>query len=675
MPQTEKKIHKILVANRGEIALRIIRAAHKLKIHAVAVFADDDRNSWYVHEADEAYPLEGKTLSKTYLNGPLLIRVAKMAGCDAIHPGYGFLSENALFAELVEKNDLKFIGPDADIIRLMGDKIKARNWVKSLNIPVIPAVTGQSIDLLISEAAKISFPVLVKAALGGGGKGMQIVHDQKQLKTALMVATREAQAYFGDSSVFVEQYIPDSRHIEVQVLADNHGQIAILGDRECSLQRRYQKVIEEAPAPGISDQLKSHLAKAAKTIAHQSGYRNAGTVEFLVDKEEKFYFLEMNTRLQVEHPVTEETTGVDIVQEQIRIASGLPLPVHVLHPKISGHAVEARVYAENPGNGFLPAPGKIHYFHAPSGRNVRIESSVKQDTVIQPHYDPLVCKIITSGPDRLTAIRNLQNSLQAMVLHGIESNLEFLQNLIGTKAYMRNRISTAFIRSESENLIEKNQLNNNDYLMFAAAFLLYTLYGRKPDENILSPAGIWKSTGYWRLYPGFSITVDNITKPFTFKASTSTSLTVFPENSDPLKLLINELGKNRILFHLNDHPVKADISLDQNRTGWITIEGITKRATRSDYLQVTKPRRVSPTRNGNEIISAPMTGKVIDVKVTESDHVHKGQPLVTIEAMKMQNTLVSPDEGKVKNIWVKKGNLIQGNEPVIEIEHKNAELR
>ena len=370
-----KKINKILIANRGEIAVRIMRTLKRLHIESVAVFADNDANALHRRMADEAYPLGNGSLKDTYLNIQKIIDTALDSGAEAIHPGYGFLSENPDFAEACRQNNLIFIGPDADTMRLMGNKIAARQVAIENNIPVTFGLTG-GFDEIIAQADTLPYPVLIKAAAGGGGKGMHIVRQKEDLKDELERASREAEKYFGDGTVFVEQYIENPRHIEVQILADHHGNIIHLGERECTIQRRYQKIIEESPSPTLNEEKQQQLLDTAVRLCKGIGYKNAGTVEFIVDKDLNFYFLEVNTRIQVEHPVTEMRTGIDIVEEQIRIARGKEIGWTQDMIQTQGHAIELRIYAEDPENNFLPTPGKVTAYHEPQGRGTRFDSSI-----------------------------------------------------------------------------------------------------------------------------------------------------------------------------------------------------------------------------------------------------------------------------------------------------------
>jgi acetyl-CoA carboxylase biotin carboxylase subunit len=415
-------LDKIVIANRGEIALRILRACKELGIRTVAVYSKADRDLMHVRLADEAVCIGPAASKDSYLNIPALISAAEVTDAQGIHPGYGFLAENADFAEAVERSGFTFIGPRADTIRLMGNKVSAIEAMKKAGVPTVPGSGGPVTEENAIEAAKkIGYPIIIKAAAGGGGRGMRVVHSEAALLNSLFVTRSEAKAAFSDDTVYMEKFLEHPRHVEVQVLADGNGHAVHLGDRDCSLQRRHQKVVEEAPAPHIPQKLRDEVYAACVKACEDIGYRGAGTFEFLYEKE-RFYFIEMNTRVQVEHPVTEMVTGVDIVKEQIRIASGLGISFRQEDVKIKGHAFEARINAEDPAT-FMPCPGKITYFHAPGGNGVRVDSHVYSGYTVPPNYDSLCGKIITWGDDRATAFRRMKNALDEIVVDGIRTNV------------------------------------------------------------------------------------------------------------------------------------------------------------------------------------------------------------------------------------------------------------
>lgn len=441
------KIRKIVVANRGEIAVRIIKSAKRLSIKTVSIYSDLDRASPHVMMADEAYHIPGKAAIDTYLNMQKILEIAQNADADAIHPGYGFLSENAAFAELVESQGIKFIGPSAKSIEIMGNKIAAKEAVSAFEVPLVPGVDRSIEDM--TEAAKIAkdigFPILIKAAAGGGGKGMRVVYKIKDFKESFKRAVSEANSAFGDGSVFIEKYIEDPKHIEVQILADNHGHIIHLFERECSIQRRHQKVMEEAPSPTVDESLRTKLGKAAIDVARSCEYTGAGTVEFIMDKLNNFYFLEMNTRLQVEHPVTEFITGVDLVEQQIKIAEGQPLQLDQAILSIQGHAIELRVYAEDAQNNFLPSPGTLSTYKIPAIEGIRVDDGVVEGSEISVYYDPMISKLIAYGKNRDDAIKKLMEGIEAYAIEGVQTTLSFGKFVLQHPVFKDGTFNTHFV--------------------------------------------------------------------------------------------------------------------------------------------------------------------------------------------------------------------------------------
>ncbi|HEY4905704.1 MAG TPA: acetyl-CoA carboxylase biotin carboxylase subunit [Candidatus Sulfotelmatobacter sp.] len=438
---------KILIANRGEIAVRVIRACHEMGIAAVAVYSDVDRASLHVRHADEAYPIGAAVSSESYLNIEKILDVAKRSGADAIHPGYGFLSENAQFAQACADAGVKFIGPTAAAMRAMGSKTKARQAMELAGVPFVPGTSRglESLEQAENVAARIGYPIMLKAAAGGGGKGMRLVHAREDLKAALEAARSEAERAFGDGEVYVEKAIVNPRHIEMQVLADEHGHTLYLGERECSLQRRHQKVLEEAPSPVVDADMRRKMGEVAVRVARAANYTNAGTVEFLVDQQKNFYFLEMNTRLQVEHPVTELVTGLDLVQLQIRIAAGEKLSFTQDDISIRGHAIECRIYAEDPNNNYMPSPGKIAMLLEPAGPGIRIDSGIYEGWTVPMDYDPLLAKLIGYGDSREEAIGRLSRAMSEYFVGGIKTNLGLFRRLLADSDFRAANFDTGFL--------------------------------------------------------------------------------------------------------------------------------------------------------------------------------------------------------------------------------------
>ena len=437
---------KILIANRGEIALRVIRACRELNIRTVAVYSQADAESLHVKLADEAYCIGPPPSQRSYLHVPAIISTAVVTGADAIHPGYGFLSENSHFAQICQDHRIKFIGPSTKAIDSMGDKSSARETMRKAKVPVVPGSSGLIVDE--AEAFRIAldvgFPVIIKATAGGGGRGMRVVNDPVQLASAIASARSEAAASFGDSGIYIEKYLKPIRHVEIQILADSHGNCVHLGERDCSVQRRHQKLLEEAPSPVITPELRKQMGEAAVRIAKQIQYEGAGTVEFILDKD-KFYFMEMNTRIQVEHPVTEFITGIDLVKEQIRVAAGMPLPFKQNDIKFNGHAIECRINAEDAERNFLPSPGRIAAYIAPGGPGVRVDSHAYPGYLIPPYYDSLVSKLIVWGQNREEAIHRMQRALDEYAITGIHTTIPFHQRLLAHPIFQKGDVSTDFI--------------------------------------------------------------------------------------------------------------------------------------------------------------------------------------------------------------------------------------
>jgi acetyl-CoA carboxylase biotin carboxylase subunit len=496
---------KVLIANRGEIAVRIAQTLQEMGIQAVAVFSDADRASRHVARADEAYHLDGVTPGETYLDGHKLIEAALHHHADAIHPGYGFLSENADFARAVRDAGLTFIGPEPGVIAAMGDKIVAKQTLAEAGVPMIPGWTG-AVDAPLSElkraADEIGYPVLLKAAAGGGGKGMRIVHAAPELEAAHAAAQREAKSAFGDARVFIEKYIARPRHIEFQIFGDMHGNVVHLFERECSIQRRYQKIVEETPSPALDADLRARMGAVAVAAARTLNYTGAGTIEFLADDNGNFYFLEVNTRLQVEHPITELVTDQDLVRAQILVAAGEPLPFTQDDLRQRGHALEVRVYAEDAARGFLPATGRIECYHEPHGRGIRVDSGVGAGAEVSVHYDPMLAKLITWGRDREEARRRMRWALERYVVLGVTTNIGFLADVIAHPAFAAGRTHTHFL-TEHELTTARRDGDHEQAALIAAAFAVKQGVGRRSAgataaESAGAAVDPWTAGHRWR---------------------------------------------------------------------------------------------------------------------------------------------------------------------------------
>ncbi len=495
---------KILIANRGEIAVRVIRACHELGIAAVAVYSDVDRAALHVRKADEAYPIGAAAARESYLNIDKILDVAARSGANAIHPGYGFLSENAKFARACADAGVKFIGPTAAAMEAMGSKTRARQAMERAGVPMVPGTSKglESYELAEQVAARIGYPVMLKAAAGGGGKGMRLVRSQQELKSALEGARSEAERSFGDDEVYIEKAIVNPRHIEVQVLADEHGNTVYLGERECSLQRRHQKVVEEAPSAIVDAEMRRRMGEVAVRVAQAAGYTNAGTVEFLVDGEKNFYFLEMNTRLQVEHPVTELVTGLDLVHLQIRIAAGERLRFTQEDVKIRGHAIECRVYAEDPDNNYFPSPGKITLLLQPSGPGIRRDSGMYEGWTVPMDYDPLLAKLIGYGTDRQQAIGRLRRALNEYFVGGIKTNISLFRRILQHPDFQAARLDTGFLDRMLQEKQDATGLAENAEEVAAIAAGIFAALGQtvSAGEHASSNAdSVKEKTSNWKV--------------------------------------------------------------------------------------------------------------------------------------------------------------------------------
>ena len=660
-----KRIHKVLIANRGEIAVRVIKTLRKLHIASVAVFADNDANALHRRMADEAYPLGSGALKDTYLNIQKIIDAALDAGADAIHPGYGFLSESPDLAEACEANNLIFIGPDAQSMRLMGNKIAARKVAVEHGIPVTFGMMGEQ-DEILAMADTLPYPILIKAAAGGGGKGMHIVWKKEDLQREMETASREALKYFGDGTVFIEQYIENPRHIEVQVLADHFGNVIHLYERECTIQRRYQKIIEESPSPTLTEEKRQQLCATAVKLCKAIGYRNAGTVEFLVDKDLNFYFLEMNTRIQVEHPVTEMRTGIDIVEEQIRIARGKEMgwTQDMIQPQ--GHAIELRIYAENPENKFLPTPGKVTAYHEPQLRGVRVDSSIDGSCTISEAYDPMIAKLTCHAKDRQTAIETAQNALKQFIIQGLITNKAYLWEVIKNADFAENKIDTGFCASHQEELLKaldesRNYLCVND---IAASFLIFDCCKRQFEHKT---ENVWEEIGYWRYHMQLTINVEGQKVPVSITDASAGKIKGTIEEK-PFAVEFIQYEHNQLKILLNGRSETVYCSVNDEQKTIVNFHGLNFTCYRTDQLNDTMDYACKETVNDKSRLVSPMPGKVVKINVKEGDEVNEGQIMMVVEAMKMENNIVASGKARVKKILVAEGQMVDNKMQLIELE-------
>ena len=627
--------HKLLIANRGEIACRIIKSAHKMGISCVAVYTNADSESPFVRQADEAIKL-----SDTYLNGKEIIEAAIQTGAQAIHPGYGFLSENAKFSRDVLKAGLIWVGPSSKVITSMGDKLKAKDIAEKAGVPTLPMTTDPK------KANTIGYPILIKAAAGGGGKGMRIVESKKDLKESLLGAQREAMTGFGDDRVFIERYVASSRHIEIQILGDTHGNVVHLGERECSIQRRHQKIIEESPSPRVNPEMREAMGDAAIKLAKKLKYESAGTVEFLVDdKSGEFWFLEVNTRLQVEHPVTEEVTGKDLVYEQLRIARGEELGYDQEDISWEGSSIEARLYAEDPANEFLPATGTLIAYETDESIDARWDTGIEQGSVIGTDFDPMLAKVIAKGKNRTDAANKLALALQSLHIGGVTTNRDFLVASLRSKQFHKGQTTSDFIekaKPQRSVILKDQQLEQA-----VAAAALWIQGENRNNASLLKevPSG-WRNSRLPRQKISFEYSDKEIN--VTYKANRDGSFD------------INENTKANILIWTT---TGIDLEVNNNRF-------FSKVTRKNDDLVVHGPwgdvlLKILPrfTLPGSELqaggLVAPMPGKVIDLKVKVGSKVKKGDTLVILEAMKMEHQVKAIEDGKVTQVLIKKDDQLE----------------
>ena len=637
--------HKLLIANRGEIACRIIKTAHEMGISCVAVYTKADTFSPFVRMADQAIKL-----SDSYLNGNEIINAAKQTDAEAIHPGYGFLSENAKFARAVQKEGLIWVGPNSRVITSMGDKLKAKDIAEKAGVPTLPMTTDPK------KVNTIGYPILIKAAAGGGGKGMRIVEDKKDLKEAIAGAQREAKTGFGDDRVFIERYVASSRHIEIQILGDSQGNIVHLGERECSIQRRHQKIIEESPSPRVDSEMRAAMGDAAIKLAKKLKYESAGTVEFLVDdKTGEFWFLEVNTRLQVEHPVTEEVTGKDLVYEQLRIARGEELGYSQDDITWNGSSIEARLYAEDPSNDFLPATGTLIAYESDANIDARWDTGIEQGSVVGTDFDPMLAKVITKGKTRVDAANKLALALESLHIGGVTTNRDFLVASLRSEDFLKGKTTSDFI--EKTNPQRAVVLKGSSLENATSAAALWIQGQNRENANILKeiPTG-WRNS---RL-PRQKITLSYLDNEVevTYKSNRDGSFAVNEETTAK----VIDWTPSGIDIEINTSRFYSKITqADDN----IVVHGPW-----GDALFKILPRFTLP---GSEIqaggLIAPMPGKVIDLKVKVGSKVKKGDTLVILEAMKMEHQVKASEDGKVTKVLIKKDDQLENGALLMVVDN------
>ncbi|ALS98331.1 acetyl/propionyl/methylcrotonyl-CoA carboxylase subunit alpha [Lacimicrobium alkaliphilum] len=663
---------KLLVANRGEISCRVIKTAQRMGIHTVAVYSDADANALHVQMADEAVHIGPAPSKDSYLQAEKIIEVARKTGADMIHPGYGFLSENANFARLCEDNQIIFVGPPVAAIDAMGSKSAAKKIMEAAGVPLVPGYHGddQSPETLKAEADKMGYPVLLKAAAGGGGKGMRQVHKAEEFEQALAAAKRESMAGFGDDQMLVEKYLTQPRHVEIQVFCDLHGNGVYLFERDCSVQRRHQKVIEEAPAPGVSEALRAQMGEAALKAAKAINYVGAGTVEFLLDTDGSFYFMEMNTRLQVEHPVTEMISGQDLVEWQIRVASGEELPLSQSELAINGHAFEARIYAEDPDNEFLPATGTLHFLQPPDESDyVRVDTGVRQGDEVSVYYDPMIAKLIVWDEDRNKALRRLVKALSEYRIKGVTTNIDFLYNLVSTKAFKQAQLDTGFIDKNQKQIFLENEADIATLLPLAALYLVLSQQQehQKLSQHHQDPWSPWQSLTAWRSNQQYQQTLEikihEACHNVTVQQTESSGQQRYIISGERFQVeATGEIQGDSLIAIINGHRQRATISGNQHGCSLYTQSSALHFSRHLPDLGL-----LDHDQHGGGL-TAPMNGSVVKLVVEVGQQVSKGQELVIMEAMKMEHSLKAPSDGKVTEFFYQQGDLVDGGAELLAFE-------
>ncbi len=662
---------KVLIANRGEIACRVIRTARRLGIATAAVYSEADHNALHAELADEAWLIGPAPARESYLNIEAMLDAARNAGAEAVHPGYGFLSENAEFAEACEAAGIVFIGPPASAMRTMGSKAEAKDLMQAHGVPLVPGYHGADQDpaRLLDEAERLGFPVLIKASSGGGGRGMRVVDGPAGFAAALAGAKREAEAAFGDGRMLLEKYLPRPRHIEVQIFADRHGNTVHLFERDCSIQRRHQKVLEEAPAPGLDPEQRSAMAEAAVAAARAVGYVGAGTVEFIVEGGD-FYFIEMNTRLQVEHPVTEAVTGQDLVEWQFRVAAGEPLPICQPDLILHGHAIEARLYAEDPQRGFLPQTGTLQGLRFPRPELARVDTGVRQGDTVTPFYDPMIAKIISWGEDRAAVVGRLRRALAETAALGVGTNLEFLARVAAHPEFMSGAVDTGFIERHRTTLVPARRPVPDTVLAAAALSRLLAREdaARAAASRSGDPFSPWARVDGWRL------------------SGRGHQELIFRDGTEE-RLVCARRQAGSWLFQFGDRTIHAEGERWADAALSIVLDGVRKQIIVLDHGAETavfldgegwRLTEIDPlaARAGEDPtagrLTAPMPGRVTQLMVEPGASVRRGQPLIVIEAMKMEHTVIAPADGVVEAVRFAPGDLVEEGAELIALapEHQ-----
>lgn len=655
---------KILIANRGEIACRVIATCQRLGIATVAVYSDADRNARHVRLADEAIAIGPAPARESYLRGDAILEAARRTGAQAIHPGYGFLSENAGFAQACAEAGIVFIGPSAAAIRAMGDKSAAKALMQQAGVPLTPGYHGdeQIPEFLRQQADSIGYPVLIKASAGGGGKGMRRVDDSATFTEALASCQREAQSAFGNAHVLVEKYVERPRHIEIQVFGDSHGNVVYLFERDCSVQRRHQKVLEEAPAPGMTPERRAAMGKAAVDAARAVNYVGAGTVEFIAGPDGDFYFMEMNTRLQVEHPVTECITGTDLVEWQLRVASGEPLPLQQDQLQIRGHALEARLYAEDADRGFLPSTGTLRHLRLPANTaHVRVDAGVEQGDAITPFYDPMIAKLIVWDVDRGAALRRMQQALAECEVVGVTTNAAFLRRLVMTDSFTQAKLDTALIEREQAALAPND--GDSDPALWALAAIAGVATSEAAHRDARDPHSPWQAQDGWRLGAAAAraLTLEHRGAQRSVAVQGAGEQWTVHMDGNALQGS-GRLASDALRVQIGEQLHRATVIRDGNELYLFGSEGV-QRFTLHDPVSEAD----QSVADAGSLV-APMPGRIVATLVAPGTAVKRGAPLLVLEAMKMEHTLQAPADGTVQGYRVKAGDQVGDGAVLVDFE-------
>jgi len=660
-------IGKLLIANRGEIAARIMRTAHGLGIATVAVFSDPDADAPYVALADEAVRLPGAAAADTSLRGDLIIAAAAATRADAVHPGYGFLSENEAFARACAAAGLIFVGPGPGTIAAMGSKVQAKALMAAAGVPVLPGVTiasADDLDDMAAAAAGIGFPLLVKAAFGGGGRGMRLVGDPAGLAEAVRSARGEAASAFGDGTVFLERFVIDPRHVEVQILGDTAGHVVHLFERECSIQRRYQKIVEECPSPAVDDELRAALTSAAVAAGQAIGYIGAGTVEFVLGQDGSFFFLEVNTRLQVEHPVTEEVTGLDLVELQLRIAEGEPLPPAATSAAINGHAIEVRLYAEDVAAGFLPVTGPLHRFVIPAAPGVRTDTGFRDGSVVSPHYDAMLAKVIAHGRTRADAAKRLARTLDRAQIHGVTTNRDLLAAILREPEFASGRTDTGYLTRHEPAALTASRPRATDWHALVAALARQAVHRAEAPVLATLPSG-WRNV---RSAPQrLTYTADGAEFAVAYRVT----------GGGPVEATVNDVPLGAALLLHAAGPDLVDLEVDGLRRVYLVhrvgtqtyVDASNGSSALSEVPRFGQPDKIAPTGS----LLAPMPGLVLRILADVGATVTAGQPLVVLEAMKMEQTVTAPADGVLAELRAKAGEQVAAGQILAVVDASGQE--